>query len=288
MPQGGSCCTTAWSPDGRRLLIGTDSSVVLIGADRSSRRDLISGERVDGAPSWSPTGKAIAVSLAVGATTQIVVIDIDTGRRSQVSHASQYARWPSYAPDGSRIAFVAHRPEAGSGEALYVVAPDGSGERLVYDLGLLIGSLVADRAWSPDGIRVAITQQLKQFRPQPLASVVVVRPETSTQKSLEAVPRDGFDAAWSPDGFHVAFFSRSADGSQDLWIVNGDGTAARKLAEGVDEFNWSPDGQRLVIAGERVGDALNRVSTMGTDGNDPHDLSITGVVGHLAWGPATP
>lgn len=50
------------------------------------------------------------------------------------------------------------------------------------------------------------------------------------------------NAAWSPDGSTIAYA-----GSGGIWFVDADGTNYRYFSEGF-QVDWSPDGERLVIA----------------------------------------
>ncbi len=62
-------------------------------------------------------------------------------------------------------------------------------------------------------------------------------------------------AAWSPNGKQIAFYSDRA-GSNDLYVVNNDGTAMRQLttSKSADsEPSWSPDGNTLVFLSNRTG-----------------------------------
>ncbi len=56
---------------------------------------------------------------------------------------------------------------------------------------------------------------------------------------------------WSPDGRYLSFLSSrgGADGSQ-LWIMNRMGGEAERVSDvkgGISEYEWSPDGKRLVF-----------------------------------------
>lgn len=58
------------------------------------------------------------------------------------------------------------------------------------------------------------------------------------------------DPAWSPDGTRIAFSSRRS-GSNDLYVMNADGTGTRQLTSTkADDLHptWSPDGKRIAFA----------------------------------------
>jgi len=72
---------------------------------------------------------------------------------------------------------------------------------------------------------------------------------TSTTDSSENSPR------WSPDNKYLAFLTTRGDESQkkqgtQVWLFNRAGGEAQELTNvkgGVSEFDWSPDGKRLVL-----------------------------------------
>ncbi len=78
----------------------------------------------------------------------------------------------------------------------------------------------------------------------------------------------------SPDGTRVAL----SDGT-DVYVMNVDGTALRRLARGVTP-SWSPDGTRIAYGGGRAG-----IRVMSADGMDRRE--VFGGVGNLwpAWSP---
>ncbi|MFN8570583.1 MAG: amidohydrolase family protein [Gemmatimonadaceae bacterium] len=55
---------------------------------------------------------------------------------------------------------------------------------------------------------------------------------------------------WSPDGTSIAFIS-DRDGGDNLWVMNPDGSGARRITREVDNAlsspAWTPDGQYLVV-----------------------------------------
>ena len=80
---------------------------------------------------------------------------------------------------------------------------------------------------------------------------------------LYTVPTSGGDARrltdgmpwdcqprFSPDGKHIAFIS-DRSGSDNLWVINPDGTGAKKVSDETDDLlgspAWSPDGNYIVV-----------------------------------------
>jgi Tol biopolymer transport system component len=66
------------------------------------------------------------------------------------------------------------------------------------------------------------------------------------------MPADARHMDWSPDGVHLVFESDDADdGTGDLWVVEADGTHARRFLDcqlpcgTVDYPAWSPDGRSI-------------------------------------------
>jgi hypothetical protein len=70
---------------------------------------------------------------------------------------------------------------------------------------------------------------------------------------------DDFQPAWSPDGSQITYVvGTEATQNQDIWVVNTDGSGARKLSESSAaewEPAWSPDGSRIAFVSDREGDA---------------------------------
>ena len=51
---------------------------------------------------------------------------------------------------------------------------------------------------------------------------------------------------WSPDGKRIAFVSEGG-GRSDLYVMNADGSAKRRLARNAGSSVWSPDGRKLAF-----------------------------------------
>jgi Tol biopolymer transport system component len=103
-----------------------------------------------------------------------------------------------------------------------------------------------------------------------------------------------YQPVWSPDGAHIAFLVEMSGGAGSrLWVMNADGTGARKLS--ATDFPdwyylverspaWSPDGTRLLFS--RDSNRVNFTSyaqlrTIRVDGSDLQAVPTGGVP---AWG----
>ena len=118
------------------------------------------------------------------------------------------------------------------------VAPDGS--RVVYTLSWVDGSWV-DGSWV-NGDTAESRARIYQVKG------AEGEPQPFTQGNADGHPR------YSPDGATLAFLrpgaaAADADTTQrQIWLMPADGGEARqltRLAKGVREFAWSPDGSRL-------------------------------------------
>jgi dipeptidyl aminopeptidase/acylaminoacyl peptidase len=118
---------------------------------------------------------------------------------------------------------------------------------------------VSDPRWSPDGRRLVYVCE---------SELRVVEADGSRETVAVSHPAKVSHPRWSPDGRRLAFLSRRRGWSQ-IWIVDapvprrGRPAARPKSPEpvpvtrtgfDVSAFEWSPDGGRMAVTGERVDD----------------------------------
>ena len=135
----------AWSPDGRRIVFGSDraglAEIYVMNADGSGVTRLTNNSGDDRLPAWSPDGARIAFASNRGRNDEIYVMNADG---SGVRRLTNNGYDPSWSPDGRRIAFMSDRD--GDWE-IYVMNADGSGVGHLTNDGY-------DPSWSPDGRRI--------------------------------------------------------------------------------------------------------------------------------------
>jgi Tol biopolymer transport system component len=89
----------------------------------------------------------------------------------------------------------------------------------------------------------------------PQSGIFVTNPDGTGLTKLPSVPGDT-DPAWSPDGSKIAFV-RFRESGTGIWVMNADGTGARRITDGGPDVDgtdlgpaWSPDGSRIAFARE--------------------------------------
>lgn len=89
--------------------------------------------------------------------------------------------------------------------------------------------------------------------------------EAERRPLLSGSPNGGLSPAWSPDGSLIAFLSSTLHTPADLWVMNADGSGARRLtSRGVLGFRWSADGKSLTFTTRRKG--FEEAMVIGLDG----------------------
>jgi Tol biopolymer transport system component len=201
------------------------------------------------------------------------------------------SRDPQWSPDGNKIVYSSGRaldgsanPSAGGAINVWVSNADGSGATAVTQMTVYAPCWGA--AWSPDGTRIAYfswrglggsnADPGGQNSPR---NIWVVNADGSNNvpvTQLTASATDSYYPRWSPDGTKLVFYSgRALDGSdaangaystQNIWIVNADGTGAVPVTQlsnvlgGYQDAYWSRDASTFLFAG-------NGISTVHADGS---------------------
>lgn len=200
----------------------------------------------------------------------------------QVTHRGKvaYDHQPTWSPSRKWIAF--QRVESGKPARIFKVRPDGSQLTL---LRLHPSTLEGEApAWSPNGKRIAFHGFDDSTG---LDALFVMRadgthlrkiPRTGTYRSL-GIPR------YSPDGSHLVFGARTKQGSA-AFTIRLDGTHTRRVTPwdlGAGAYDWSPDGQWLLIESHSDGWQRN-VFLVHPNGTDLHAVTHTYTGGEVQWG----
>jgi dipeptidyl aminopeptidase/acylaminoacyl peptidase len=166
----------------------------------------------------------------------------------------------TWSPDMHYIAAVRDVDPVTSRSRVDILNPVGSVVRAI-EVGPSAGPWFA---WSPDGSELAIVTSVGNSA---LIKVIGLDRDLDREIPLPAgwqlldpaTPQ--LTPAWSPDGQWIALFGLDEYGlvTQQLVAADGSGTlSVGQLVEGpgdsrVSALDWSPDGRRMVVAGELAG-----------------------------------
>lgn len=154
----------------------------------------------------------------------------------------------------ARILFVRDR-------AIWSVRPDGTGEEKLQE-----GGDPFFPVWSPDRRRILYHSDGSIRR-------------MSARGGDDVELTKGLQSAWSPDGTEICFV-RVVDRRPRLFIMKADGGSAEQVSRD-DEWgqspDWSPDGKRIALTGNREGEKVNsKIYVMDRDGSNVRRLVEAG------------
>ena len=206
-------------------------------------------------------------------------MDADGTHRRQLNHSGLDVHFdPSWAPDGRRIVFrISSRKDP-------IPDPDGIGLDSIGVVDIANGRLTLIQPpqgglfpdWSPLGNLILLSTVdggLHAFADgrHPPDTVHTIRPDGSGLTNLSH--RVGECGEWSPDGKRILFCSHSGDGDFETWVMNADGSHARRLTSSPGRNHgamWSPDGRQIAFNTTRNGDG--ELWVMNADGSEPHPV----------------
>ncbi|HJQ33102.1 MAG TPA: winged helix-turn-helix domain-containing protein [Pyrinomonadaceae bacterium] len=265
----------AWSPDGKTILVPTQSyngrrayaDVVAVNVEDGARRTLLGGRwNWIGQLTWLADGSGVVLTAwdsgSEVLSDQIWLMSYPSGEARRVTNDVNGYLGVGVSADARIIAASESTPARS-----FWVAPggdwtqarritNGSGESYSERLGL---------AWTPDGRIVYSTRRGGS------PGVWVMEADGSGQRQLTFGGADSQPAV-SPDGRQVVFVSSRA-GRNQLWRVDADGSQPTLLAatEGVRAPGFTPDGQWVVYEGEAGG--VPRLWRVPSGGGEPVQLT---------------
>ena len=191
---------------------------------------------------------AAAVTLVVIVGAALIAV-LGRSAQSQTGSPALAARSTLSAVTGqSKIAFLREPPDSGYCGTVWVMNPDGSGQRRLTNGGVPGCWWEWDHAWSPDG-RIAMISQVPDWTSQGTTSpeIRVINADGSGQRRLTSDTGWVRNPAWSPDGRRIAFAS-GRDGRSGIYVINADGTEQRLLMPAAGaQLAWSPNGQKIAF-----------------------------------------
>lgn len=298
----GSQSDPAWSPDGARLALTSDSQgnsdIWVHDIGDSQATQLTSSLAHDWQPAWSPDGERLVFRSERDGGGLYIVRAGGGGERRLTTFGST----PRWSPDGRSILFSHSAPDSVRAIKLYVIDAAGDTPSLITHPALS-GMQITSAAWTPDGRVSAWTRGDGNSRHFVTWSLAGGAATHSALPPTFAAPGDApvFTAfEWAPSGRFLYFEGRT-QAVRNLWRVavepgtlnwigsperltvgpgadiglsiSGDGS---KLAFGVNTarpgvwaFDFDPATGRIASTGERVvsGDSGERGADASSDGS---------------------
>ena len=224
----------AWSPDSRRLAYVSfegNRSSIWVQTLRTGNRIAVSNKPgINGAPSFSPDGKQLVMTLGgVDGNLDIHVLDINARQTRRLTTNRAIDTEGSWSPDGKHIYFTSDR--SGGPQVYRVRASGGTPERVTFE-----GSYNARPRLSPDGKRLAVVHNDRgNYR-------IGVLDLEQKQFVVVSTGREDESPSFAPNSDMLIYATRSR-GNGVLETVSADGLIRQRLQSGgadVREPVWSP------------------------------------------------
>lgn len=225
----------AWSPDGRSLAyVSFHSGLAAIYVQTlstGSQVQVSARSGINGAPSFSPDGRQLALALSRrDGNVDVYVLTLASQELQRLTEDPAIDTEPAWAPDGRSIYFTSDR--AGAPQVYNVgLEPGARARRVTFE-----GGYNARPRVSPDGRTLAVvTLDRGAYR------IGAVDTQRGTLQVLSGGQLDESPSI-APNGADILYTSR-VGGRDTLAIVSSDGRAQQKIAASSGELRepaWSP------------------------------------------------
>lgn len=187
----------------------------------------------------SPDDASIVYTKGGNIIVAALVDSATLGASTQITQAGSNL-YPAWSADGEWIAFESDLDDPRGASVIWKVRRDGSD---LADISMHGVGEWRMPDWNPvtdDIVHVRYTSD-----PTLPTEVFVMDSEGLNERRLTDDRRADFAPRFSPDGSMICYHSSSQDDIA-VWVMNADGSAARRLVAGRDPC-WSPDGTAIAF-----------------------------------------
>jgi TolB protein len=229
----------AWSPDAQSLAyvsFESKASAIYVQTLRTGERKRVSARAgINGAPSWSPDGKTLALTLSrKDGDVDVYTLDLNSQVLTRMTFDPGIDTEPSWSSDGKKLYFNSDR--AGGPQIYEIdVASPNRATRVSFE-----GSYNARPRVSPDGKQLAVVHLDRgNFR-------IAIIDLASKGLQVLSEGRQDESPSYAPNGA-VLIYATQEKGRGVLATVSTDGRTAERFTNTVGEVRepvWAPFPQR--------------------------------------------
>ncbi|NUO02402.1 MAG: alpha/beta fold hydrolase [Saprospiraceae bacterium] len=216
-------------------------------------------------PRLSQDGSKILFQSNRSGKWQLYLMDTDGSNVRQLTQGDHNNNFPDWSADNRKIAFVSDRD---GNEEIYIMDRDGSNLiRLTNHPGRDIHPYFA-----PDGKSLLFNSSRDNRESFEIYQTDL---KAKNQTRITQTPEVETCARFSPDGKKILYLKGFPDGSDDIFVMNSDGSNPVNLTQTPQMEGWpawSPDGSKIIFSSRRNG--AYRLYEMNADGSDVRQVSF--------------
>lgn len=215
---------------------------------------------------WEPDSRHIVFASNRGGPFGLWRVDVDGGPAQRVPQSSRAAYTPVLSRDGRSLVY-----EEWTGQT-NLFSVDGANPAALPQQITYTTRFNWNPNASPDGKKLA-------FASDRSGSAEIWVSDRMGEQALKLTAFDGpytSSPSWSPDSRHIVFDSPAVDGNFDIYEVDAEGSAPRRLTNSPaqDRFaHYSPDGKWIYFSSRRSG--AWEVWRMPVDGGEAKAEQVT-------------